>query len=121
MPQTPEYKRGYSNGYQKGRGDQLKIEQRHQAELSAVAQRAERAEAASGIGHCENCQHWVKLQPSYSWGNCMATKAAGTPYGCWAQVNEQSTHRVVQISTSPQFGCVLFVAKANSSRDGGGE
>lgn len=111
MPQSADYKRGYGSGYNTGRGDQSKIEQRHQAELLAVAQRAERAEAAGGIGHCEDCAHWRRPKPEYAWGNCLAQKAPGTPYGCWAQAEEAGTYKNVMVSTSPRFGCVLFLRR----------
>jgi hypothetical protein len=112
---TDDYKRGYSKGYATGRGDQSKIEQRHYAEVQAVAVRAERAETASGIGHCENCTHWRKPDPSYAWGNCTATRAPGTPWGCWAQAEDVTTRHTVQISTSPRFGCVLFAPSAGQT------
>lgn len=112
MAQTPEYKRGYANGYNARNRGKWAIEQQHHAETLAVAQRAERAEAAAGIGHCEDCQHWSRPAPTCAWGNCMAGKAPGTPFGCWAQAEETGTHRVVQISTSPRFGCVLFLGRA---------
>lgn len=112
MPQTSEYKLGYANGYNARNRDQWKVEQRHQAEVLAVAQRAERAEKAAGVGHCEDCQHWRRPHPTYAWGICTATKAPGTPWGCWAQAEEVDTRRTVQISTSPRFGCVLFQTRA---------
>lgn len=112
MAKTPDYKRGYSKGYTTGRGEQSAIEQRHRAELLAVAERAERAETASGVGHCEDCQHWQKPQISYAWGHCTVGQAPGTPYGCWAQAEEAETYRTVRISTSPRFGCVLFLSRA---------
>lgn len=113
MPNSPDYKRGYGKGYTTGRGDQSKIEQRHQDELFAVAQRAERAEIASGVGHCEDCAHWKKLSASHAWGICTVPKAPGTPYGCWAQAEDPATRRTVQISTSPTFGCVLFLSRTH--------
>lgn len=118
MPMSSDYKRGYGKGYNTGRGEQSVIERRHQAELLAVAQRAERAEAAAGIGHCENCRHWKKRSPSHAWGDCTAPRAPGTPYGTWIQGEDPDTRRIALVSTSPRFGCVLFVQHDGGTSSG---
>jgi hypothetical protein len=105
--QTTDYKRGYSKGYNTGRGEQSEIERQHQAEMLAVAQRAERAESAAGIGHCMDCAHWKRKSPTYAWGICTAGRQPGTPYGTWAQADTGGTNP----ATTSHFGCVLFLRK----------
>lgn len=113
---TPDYKRGYSKGYNTGRGDTSKIEMRHWEECQAVAERAERAEAAAGLGHCDECRHWERACPVCAWGYCNASKQAGSPWGCWAQGPSIGDGRDLgRISTTPKFGCVMFAVKQEPS------
>lgn len=112
MTRSADYKQGYGKGYYAGRSDQGEIERRHLAELKDVAARAERAESASGVGHCERCRHWDK-RPDTTWGYCSASRQPGTPWGCWGQgnfINERYDQG--RISTTPRFGCVLFMARS---------
>lgn len=107
-----DYKRGYSRGYSTGcrRSDAANAAERERADLAV--HRAERAESATSIGHCEECQHWWRgggapRSEHCAWGVCQAPRAAGTPWGCWATGDDGKP-----IHTTPRFGCVLFAERS---------
>lgn len=119
MMATREEKNAYSRGYATGKrsADAALAEQRARAD--DAARRAEFAEGANGVGHCEDCKHWDRGGgragwENCAWGDCRAPRAPGTPWGCWMHADDGKP-----ISTTPRFGCVLFLAK--SAPDGGGE
>lgn len=113
-----EYKRGYSAGYVAGcrRSDREKERERERADRAA--HRAERAETQQGIGHCEECAHWMRGDKpssnweSCAWGICTAPRAAGTPWGTYACADGD------KIQTAPRFGCVLFQSIRAAGEDG---
>lgn len=117
-PNTADYKLGYSRGYAAGTRDKWDAEARRQRDLSLVAQRAERAEAAAGIGHCDGCTHWDRPE-GCAWGYCNASRQPGSPWGCWAQgsfVNEK--YDKGRISTTPKFGaCCSCRASPQENQD----
>src|ERR1700741_3789944 len=104
---TPE-KQAYSRGYQAGVRIRDATRMEWDRQMQAVAARAERAEKAAGIGHCQDCSHWNQ-PPDCSWGYCnVPARNPGPPFGCWGQRDKSP----IRISTSPMFGCVLFLARA---------
>lgn len=106
---SADYKQGYTKGYNTGRKETGELHRKYHDENLLAAQRAERAEAGAGIGHCDGCANWVRPAPSYAWGYCNASRAAGSPWGCWAQAPElEGARDKGRITTSPKFGCVLF-------------
>lgn len=118
MTQSADYKLGYSRGYAKGRGDLGAEESRHQAELLAVAKRAERAETAAGMGHCEGCANWERPE-GCAWGYCNATRQPGSPWGCWHQGPAmRDTRELGRVTTTPLFGCILFAANEPGATNG---
>ena len=111
---SPDYKRGYSSGYNAGRKESSAAQLKFDKESLISAQRAERAESGAGIGHCDECVNWVR-PTNCNWGYCEASRAAGSPWGCWAQGPEMPNSRDFgRITTTPKFGCVLFSQKAKS-------
>lgn len=113
---SPDEKVGYSRGYNKGystgraRSDDALAAQRTRANLAAL--RAERLEREHRIGHCVECKHWLRggggpSSSACAWGVCQVGDAAGTPWGTWARGDDGK-----KITTSPHFGCVLFLKAA---------
>jgi hypothetical protein len=109
---TRELRNAYSRGYAAGcRRSDPQLEKARALAADAAA-RAERAEKASGIGHCEECAFWVRggndayeYKAQCAWGACNVGKAPGTPWGTWAHPPDGNDTSIV---TSPRFGCVLF-------------
>lgn len=111
--QSPDYMRGYQAGRNARDRTAFARAESARKDALAVAQRAERAEAAAGIGHCDGCAHWTRPD-GCSWGFCEASRIPGSPWGCWAQgprVQIGDHHDQGRISTTPKFGCVMFMAK----------
>jgi hypothetical protein len=112
--QSDDYKRGYSKGYTAGcrRSDPEIAKALEMADHAA--KRAERAEKAQGVGHCEDCAYWHQGDKprhgweSCAWGICRAPRAAGTPWGTWSSVDTYRRERM-DIQTTPRFGCVVFM------------
>ena len=109
-----DYNRGYSKGYAAGlrRSDAENSRLRETANQAAA--RAERVEKGQGLGHCENCNSWIRGDGSpnaniCAWGKCISEPVAGSPYGSrmWSEGNEKKA----AIMTTPLFGCVMFRAK----------
>jgi len=105
-----EYQRGYAKGRSTGerKGNETAAAAIAQAERAAV--RAEQAEAANGVGHCERCQHWLRggggrNSENCAWGHCNAPRGEGTPWGVWMASDDHKT----PVITTPRFGCVLFM------------
>lgn len=115
MKRSVDYKHGYSAGYNARDSNAAERDAKRRAEALAVAVRAERAESAAGIGHCQDCASW-KQPPDCSWGYCDASRQPGSPWGCWSQSpfigDRQDKGR---ISTTPMFGCVLFAPRAKET------
>lgn len=116
MTPSTDYKRGYRAGRQAR--DRLAYERdsRRDAEALAVAKRAERAETAAGIGHCQDCRNWTRPD-GCSWGYCEASRQPGSPWGCWAQPASVSNYDKGRISTTPMFGCVLFADRDEALKE----
>lgn len=111
MTMTREEKTAYGRGYATGKrsADATLAEQRARAD--EAARRAEFAESANGVGHCEDCKHWDRGGGGSgwercSWGVCRVPCAPGTPHGCWATGDDGKP-----ITTTPRYGCVLFINK----------
>ena len=109
-----EYKRGYSNGYNAGCRRSDKELMRVRLESRQVAERAERAEKAQGLGHCEDCLHWARGGDNCAWGYCSVPRKPGTPWGTWITDAGTVPGRIGQ--TAPRFGCVLFSVATDGSR-----
>lgn len=116
---SADYKRGYGKGYMTGckRSDEARASE--QARADHAAQRAERAESATSIGHCVECGYWLRGGggPNVSvcaWGICEVGRCAGTP---WATFANGQDGRPIQ--TTPNFGCVLFAPRLPSSAETG--
>lgn len=112
MPNSDDYKRGYSKGYVAGchRADKA-IARARELEADAIA-RANRAEAGQGLGRCEDCAHWVR-EPQTAWGHCKPPESrydAEHGLAIWFG-NTTAWGERIPIATSAGFGCVLFRAR----------
>lgn len=118
---SDDYKRGYKAGYSAGRTScEPSLIAERQLALDA-AQRAERAESAKSIGHCDECFHWIRgglgnyaHKDVCAWGVCNIKRAAGTPWGTRMWADDSNP-----VTTTPKFGCVLFAAISQSSPQAG--
>lgn len=115
-----DYQRGYGKGYSTGCKHSDAENHRLWERANNAAKRAELAESAKGIGHCEDCAHWVRggldsyaEKRNRAWGTCNLKDSAGTPYGTrmWSDAAQ------TPINTTPKFGCVLFQHKDSASLD----
>lgn len=117
MTQSSDYKRGYSKGYSTGslRGDKRAVAEHENSKQ--VAERAERAEKAQGLGHCEDCANWQRACDNCAWGYCNAKTGAGTPWGTWIRA-EDSNGADGRVTTAMRFGCVLFKQREPQNDEG---
>ena len=108
---TSDYARFYSKGYNAGRRRALRFMDTILAEAKRLRERAQRAEAAQGLGSCQNCAHWARNEGCY-WGHCLQprSRTVETP---WFREDRASS-----IVTQENFGCVLFVDRSGN-REGG--
>lgn len=105
------YGRGYAAGAR--RSDREVAAMREEAKRTA--ERAELAEKAQGIGHCEECRYWVRggdgpNASACAWGVCTVPRGIGTPWGVWASADHPLVGGPGNITTTPRFGCVMFRA-----------
>jgi hypothetical protein len=106
---SDDYKRGYSKGYNAGTREIAAVRQRCFEQVEDASARAEHAQVAAGIGHCNGCRHWARGSERTLWGLCNASEGAirGVP---WFRGDDGRS----AVTTSERFGCVLFAPKGTA-------
>lgn len=101
---TDDYKRGYGKGYQTGKRSADVAIAAARVEADESVARAERAEAAQGLGKCSDCKHWTR-EPGCMWGTCVVPQSRyHNREPLWFANNPT-------IATSCAFGCVLWAKR----------
>ncbi len=105
-----------TTAYQRGRSAAIlklhKIREAYNQAFEIIRARAERAEAAQGIGKCAGCRFFTAHTPH--WGFCNITKAMEKHPAWpmpWAQIQRADFKTEPFLSVSNTFGCVLFAVK----------
>lgn len=99
--------------YQRGRNAALAklfgLREAYNKAFATIRERAERAEAAQGLGKCADCKFFDAH--TTHWGFCNMEKAMANHPGWptpWAQIQRPDWKSEPKLSVSNLFGCVLF-------------
>lgn len=105
---TPEEKRQYTRGYNRGLA-----RQQNRANRAIEIAKAYRARTGDRETErlCVNCDRWTRGGPNCVWGTCRADFEYGLEGRVWAEalVGDRDVQR--SVITSEDFGCVSWIPR----------
>lgn len=111
---TTAEKRAYARGYNAGTKIREASREADRQVMTSLIERAQRAEAAAGLGCCANCQHWQRESVRTKWGECHSRNLKGNKPWPWPWFRldvDMPTKQLPLPFTSEDFGCVLFMSR----------